>query len=136
MVDRLRAKPGGEDIPVVIGDMTTTRIDESFDLVYLVFNTIGNLTEQDAQVACFDNAARHLRPGSVFVIETEVPGVRWLPPTESFRVFHHGENTTWASTSTSRPPRGCSRTTTCARPTGPTCGVRYRSATPGRPSST
>ena len=92
MVDRLRAKPGGEDIPVVIGDMTATRVDGSFDLVYLVFNTIGNLTEQDAQVACFDNAAHHLRPGGVFVIETEVPGVRWLPPTESFRVFHHGED--------------------------------------------
>ena len=92
MVDQLRGKPGGDAIPVVIGDMTTTRVEGSFDLVYLVFNTIGNLTEQDAQVACFGNAADHLRPGGVFVIETEVPGVRWLPPTESFRVFHHGEN--------------------------------------------
>ena len=62
MVDQLRAKPGGEAVPVVIGDMTSTRVDGLFDLVYLVFNTIGNLTEQDAQVACFANAATHLRP--------------------------------------------------------------------------
>lgn len=92
MVDRLRAKPGGDAVPVVIGDMTTTRVEGSFDLVYLVFNTIGNLPEQDAQVACFGNAADHLRPGGVFVIETEVPGVRWLPPGESFRMFHHGDD--------------------------------------------
>ena len=91
MVEQLRAKPGGDDVPVVIGDMTTTQVDGSFDLVYLVFNTIGNVTEQEAQVACFDNAATHLRPGGVFVIETGVPGVRWLPPGESFHVYHHGD---------------------------------------------
>ena len=76
MVEQLRAKPGGEAVPVVIGDMTTARADGEFDLVYLVFNTIGNLTEQDDQVACFANAAAHLRRGGAFVIETEVPGVR------------------------------------------------------------
>jgi SAM-dependent methyltransferase len=92
MVEQLRAKPGGGAVPVVVGDMTTTRVDGEFDLVYLVFNTIGNLTEQDAQVACFANAAAHLRPGGVFVIETGVPGVLWLPPTESFRVYHHSDH--------------------------------------------
>ena len=92
MVDQLRAKPGGDEVPVVIGDMTTTRVDAVFDLVYLVFNTIGNLTDQDDQVACFGNAAAHLRPGGVFVVETEVPGVRWLPPAESFRVYHHDDD--------------------------------------------
>jgi SAM-dependent methyltransferase len=91
MVEQLRAKPGGDAVPVVIGDMTTTRVDAVFDLVYLVFNTIGNLTEQDEQVACFGNAAAHLRPGGVFVVETGVPGVRWLPPGELFRVYHHGD---------------------------------------------
>ena len=91
MVEQLRAKPGGDAVPVVIGDMTTTRVDGDFDLVYLVFNTIGNLTEQDDQVACFGNAAAHLRPGGAFVIETGVPGARSLAPTESFRVFHHGD---------------------------------------------
>ena len=63
MVARLRAKPGGEAIPVTIGDMATTTVDGSFSLVYLVFNTIMNLTSQEAQVNCFGNATRHLEPG-------------------------------------------------------------------------
>ena len=64
MVERLRAKPGGDDIAVTIGDFATTRVDGSFSLVYLVYNTIGNLTTQDAQVACFRNAAAHLEPAA------------------------------------------------------------------------
>src|SRR4051812_7105625 len=56
-------------IPVTIGDIATTRVDGTFSLVYLVFNTINNLTTQEAQVACFRNAAAHLRPGGCFVIE-------------------------------------------------------------------
>ena len=67
MVARLRAKPGGEDIGVTIGDFATTTVDGSFSLVYLVFNTIMNLTTQAAQVACFRNAAAHLEPGGCFV---------------------------------------------------------------------
>lgn len=73
MVAKLREKPGGETIPVVIGDMADARIDETFDLIYLVFNTIFNLTTQEAQVRCFQNAARHLKPEGVFVVETVVP---------------------------------------------------------------
>jgi SAM-dependent methyltransferase len=74
MVAQLRAKPGGAEIPVAIGDMTTTRVEGELSLVYLVFNTIGNLTSQEAQAACFRNAAAHLAPRGVFVIETGVPG--------------------------------------------------------------
>src|ERR671913_349660 len=66
MVARLRAKPGGKDIPVEIGDFATARVEGTFSLAYLVFNTINNLTTQDAQVACFQNAAAHLRPGGHF----------------------------------------------------------------------
>ena len=73
MVERLRAKPGGEDIPVAIGDFATTRVDGTFSLAYVVFNTINNLTSQDAQVACFENAAAHLEPGGRFVVEVGVP---------------------------------------------------------------
>jgi SAM-dependent methyltransferase len=73
MVARMRLKPGGAEIPVAIGDMSETSIDDSFDLIYLVFNTIFNLTTQEAQVRCFQNAARHLNPGGLFVIETVVP---------------------------------------------------------------
>ena len=73
MVAQLRAKPGGEDIPVAIGDFASTRVGETFSLAYLVFNTINNLTTQDAQVACFENVSAHLEPGGCFVIEVGVP---------------------------------------------------------------
>jgi SAM-dependent methyltransferase len=79
MVARLRAKPGGEDIDVAIGDFSATRVPGEFSLVYLVFNTIFNLVTQDAQVACFENAATHLRSGGRFVIETGVPELQKLP---------------------------------------------------------
>jgi ABC transporter/Methyltransferase domain len=80
MAARLRAKPGGDAIPVTIGDMSTTRADGTFTLCYLVFNTINNLTTQQAQIACFHNAAGHLVPGGCFLIETNVPPLRQLPP--------------------------------------------------------
>ena len=94
MVARLRAKPGGEDIGVTIGDFATTKVDGSFSLAYLVFNTIMNLTTQAAQVACFRNAAAHLEPGGCFVIEVVVPELRRLPPGETFHVFPVSE-TRW-----------------------------------------
>jgi SAM-dependent methyltransferase len=74
MVAQLAAKPGGEDIPVTIGDFATTRVDHTFSLAYLVFNTINNVTTQDAQAACFENVAAQLEPGGCFVIEVGVPG--------------------------------------------------------------
>jgi SAM-dependent methyltransferase len=81
MVAQLRAKPGGDDIPVAIGDFASTRVGETFSLAYLVFNTINNLTTQDAQVACFENAAAHLEPGGCFVVEVGTPA------REPLRVF-------------------------------------------------
>lgn len=80
MVDVLRRKVDEDAVPVVIGDMATTRVPGEFTLVYLVYNTIGNLCTQDEQVACFANAARHLVPGGRFVIEVGVPQLRRLPP--------------------------------------------------------
>ncbi|MET0909653.1 MAG: class I SAM-dependent methyltransferase, partial [Ilumatobacteraceae bacterium] len=80
MVERMRAKPGAGRVAVTIGDMATTRVDGSFRLVYLVYNTISNLMTQDEQVECFRNAARHLEPGGRFVIELWVPELRRLPP--------------------------------------------------------
>jgi SAM-dependent methyltransferase len=78
MVAKLRAKPGAERIEVAIGDFASTRVDGAFSLAYLVFNTINNLTTQDAQVACFENVAAHLAPGGCFVIEVGVPAARPL----------------------------------------------------------
>ena len=69
MVAQLRAKPGGAAIPVAIGDFATTKLDAGFALAYVVFNTIGNLTTQEAQLACFENVAAHLEPGGCFVVE-------------------------------------------------------------------
>ncbi|MFG2332690.1 class I SAM-dependent DNA methyltransferase [Streptomyces sp. NPDC048604] len=76
----LRRKVDGNTLPVAIGDMATTVVPGEFTLVYLVYNTITNLLTQDEQVACFRNAARHLRPGGRFVIELGVPPLRFLPP--------------------------------------------------------
>jgi SAM-dependent methyltransferase len=73
MVDRMREKPGGNAVEVIIGDMSRVTAGHRYGLVYLVYNTIGNLLTQDDQVACFQNAARHLHPGGVFVLECRVP---------------------------------------------------------------
>jgi SAM-dependent methyltransferase len=90
MVARLRAKPGAERVGVTIGDFATTTVDGRFSVAYLVFNTIGNLTTQDGQVACFQNAAAHLEPGGCFVVEVGVPELQRLPPGETVRAFEVG----------------------------------------------
>jgi SAM-dependent methyltransferase len=87
MAARLRAKPGGDEIGVTIGDFATATAEGTFALAYLVFNTICNLVTQEAQVACFRNVARHLEPGGCFVIEVGVPELRRVPPGERFQVF-------------------------------------------------
>ena len=87
MAERLAAKPGADAIPVTIGDMTTTRVAGTFRLVYLVANTIMNVTTQDEQLAVFANAAAHLGPGGCFVVEVIVPQLRRVPPGDSARVF-------------------------------------------------
>jgi SAM-dependent methyltransferase len=81
MLARLRAKT--DDIGLTVGDFATTRVDGTFTLVYLVFNTIQNLTTQEAQVACFENTAAHLDPGGCFVIEVGLPDLKG----EKLRIF-------------------------------------------------
>jgi len=83
----LRAKPGAAAVPVTIGDMTSTRVPGVYSLVYLVFNTIMNVTTQDEQVSVFENAAAHLAVGGRFVVEVGVPAVCGLPAGELGRVF-------------------------------------------------
>jgi SAM-dependent methyltransferase len=91
MVRRLRAKPGGDRIPVAIGDFTSTRVDGAFSLVYLVYNTIENVTTQAGQVEAFRNAARHLAPGGVFLIECNIPDLRRLAEGTTAVVFALGD---------------------------------------------
>jgi hypothetical protein len=87
MAQRLRAKPGADAVPVTIGDMTNTRVPGSFRLVYLVANTIMNVTTQDEQLAVFANAAIHLETGGCFLVEVIVPQLRSVPPGQVGRVF-------------------------------------------------
>ena len=74
MIERLREKPGGTDLAVTQGDMAEVPVDGTYELIYLVYNTITNLLTQDAQVRCFENAARHLTADGVFVVENGSPG--------------------------------------------------------------
>jgi SAM-dependent methyltransferase len=73
MLDRMRAKPGGADIPVTLGDFTDVAVDGEYALIYVVFSTLYGLLTQSAQVACVRNAAARLAPGGVFVFEGFVP---------------------------------------------------------------
>jgi SAM-dependent methyltransferase len=76
MVARLRTKT--DAIPVAVGDYATARVDGTFSLAYIVFNSIANQTTQDGQVATFANAATHLVPGGCFVVEVGTPNVEPL----------------------------------------------------------
>jgi SAM-dependent methyltransferase len=87
MVDELKTKPGSDQLQVTIGDFATASVGETFNLVYLIRNTITNLTTQDQQVGCFRNAAAHLEPGGCFVIEVYIPHLRRLPPGETVHPF-------------------------------------------------
>jgi SAM-dependent methyltransferase len=87
MIAELRTKPGADAIDVTIGNFAHTQVGGTFDLAYLVRNTITNLTTQDDQVACFENAAAHLKPGGCFVIEVYVPELQRLPPGETVHAF-------------------------------------------------
>jgi SAM-dependent methyltransferase len=91
MVQRLRAKPGGAEIPVTVGDFATTVLRGKFALAYLVFNTIMNLTTVDEQVACFQNVSAQLDEGGRFVVEVGVPQLQRLPPGETVRPFAIGD---------------------------------------------
>lgn len=75
MFARLRERPGGEDVEATLGDFADVDVDGKFDLVFVVFNTLFALTSQEQQVRCFEQVARHLADGGVFVVEAFVPDV-------------------------------------------------------------
>jgi SAM-dependent methyltransferase len=82
MVKILRARPGGQQINVTLGDMSSTITGRRYGLVYLVYNTIFNLITAEDQIRCFQNAARHLTPEGVFVVETALPHA-WIAPDQT-----------------------------------------------------
>lgn len=127
MVDRMREKPGGDQVEVTMGDMSRTTTGRTYGLVYLVYNTIGNLLTQDDQVRCFENAARHLTENGVFVLECRVP----TAPARIVRPAHAGLSlgqeplslpALTGAAMTSPPPtsatRGAASTTRVSRPPG------------------
>lgn len=87
MITQLLSEPDGTRVSVTLGDFATATVDDVFDLVYLLRNTITNFTSQDEQVECFRNAARHLRPGGTFLVEKHVPDLRRIPLGEHSLVF-------------------------------------------------
>jgi SAM-dependent methyltransferase len=76
MVARLHAKPGGEKIPVKMGNFAEVSVAGQYSLIYVVFNTFFSLLTQDEQVHCFQNVAKHLASDGVFVIEAFVPDLK------------------------------------------------------------
>jgi SAM-dependent methyltransferase len=105
MVDKLRAMPGGMDIPVVIGDMADAAIDGPFDFAFLVFNTLFNLTSQADQVRCFRNVADRLAPGGAFLIETFVPDFSAYHDNQSLRTMKVGFKSLWFEAKLHDPTR-------------------------------
>lgn len=95
MVEKLREKPGGKDIPVAIGDFSKASVEGKFSLVYAVWNAIWNLRTQEKQVACFENAAAHLEPGGRFVIELFVPDLSSISPGRNIQPIRSDE-TGWS----------------------------------------
>ena len=86
MVERLRAKPGGDAIAVTIGDMADVGVDGRFELVFVVFNTFFMLTTQEDQVRCFRNVAARLAPGGCFLLHAFVPDTSLIEKGQSLSV--------------------------------------------------
>ena len=92
MVDRLRAKPGGENIPVSLGDFADIAVEGQFSLIYVLFNTFFSLLTQDDQVRCFENVARHLSADGVFLIEVFVPDLKRFDGGQAVRATRVGND--------------------------------------------
>ncbi len=137
MVAKLRAKPGGADLEVTMGDFADVPVEGSYRLIYIVFNTLFNLLTQDDQVRCFENVTRHLTHHGVFVVEAFTP--HWLSgcgmtststPSGSPSIM---SGWTWPATTRWR---NSSTKVTCGCPRKACRSSRLPSATPGRASST
>ncbi len=92
MVDRLRSKPGGEGIPVTMGNFADVNVEGQYSLIYVVFNTFYSLLTQEEQVKCFQNVASHLASNGVFVLETFVPDLTRFTAGQAVRLTRIGEN--------------------------------------------
>jgi SAM-dependent methyltransferase len=105
MVARLREKPGGDAIAVAIGDFADVDMAGPFDHVFLVFNTLFNLTSQDHQVRCFQNVANRLRDGGTFLVETFVPDTAQYRAGQNVRTMQVGFKSVWLEAAMHDPVR-------------------------------
>ena len=105
MVSKLKAKPGGESIPVVVGDFADVAVDGTYDFVFLVFNTLFNLTSQDDQVRCFHNVAERLRDGGAFLVEAVIPDVGGFQDGYRVRTKHVDFGSAWLEAAKYDPVR-------------------------------
>lgn len=103
MVGKLREKPGGENIPVEIGDFSNFTLPDRYSLVFVVFQTFFNLSTQEAQVRCFRNVTRHLEPDGLFVVEAFVPDPTRFDDGQATRTKHVAEDRVALETSTHDP---------------------------------
>jgi SAM-dependent methyltransferase len=92
MVEKMRAKPGGEQIPLTFGSFAEIPIEQEFELIYVVFNTFYGLLSQEDQVRCFQNAASHLKTDGLFVIEVFVPDLTRFHGRQALRVGSMGDD--------------------------------------------
>ena len=92
MVAKLRAKPGGDGIPVTMGNFADVAVEGQFALIYVVFNTFYSLLTQEEQIRCFQNVARHLASDGVFVVEVFVPDMTRFTGRQAMRATQLGEN--------------------------------------------
>jgi SAM-dependent methyltransferase len=92
MVAKLRAKPGGDSIPVALGDFADVAVEGRYDLIFVLFNTFFALLTQDEQVRCFRNVAQHLGPQGVFVVEAFVPDMQRFDGQQTVRVTRVDED--------------------------------------------
>jgi SAM-dependent methyltransferase len=86
MVDRLHSKPGGKEIPVVMGNFADVAVEGQYSLIYVLVNTFYALLTQEEQVRCFRNVAQHLSPEGSFVIEAFVPDLTRFSGHQSVRI--------------------------------------------------
>jgi len=88
MIAQLHAKPGGDQIPVTLGNFADVAVEGQFSLIYVVLSTFFVLLTQEEQVRCFENVAHHLEPGRSFVIEAYVPDLRRFDQGQAVRALH------------------------------------------------
>ena len=100
MIEAMRRKPGGADVPVTVADLADFRLDGRYTMIYLVLHGLFWLQSQDDQVACFRRAAEHLHRGGLFITETFVPDPSRFQSHGTMQVHDAGASHVWIEAGT------------------------------------